>query len=240
MKLCKPRSSFFAPEIIRVEENIFNFSKKVWRNISQVWSLSKGKLLRTIDFPSIINAQKRVLLVFWWEDGTVRIWDTKSKQINHKFKNKDVVTNVIVVHLQLNSTSQKSLVTTSSTSERNISLLPPSLGEFVTPVGENDDFKTVTASQPPLSRVTVGHSCSDSYWVYVIIARYTVSYSSGFLDMFKYAISTKMEVLNLSLGGPNYSALLFVKGFIEKIISQEHGAYNLVELLCKDGHRRYP
>ncbi|KAI3925151.1 hypothetical protein MKW98_009801 [Papaver atlanticum] len=45
--------------------------------------------------------------------------------------------------------------------------------------------------------------------------------------MFKYAISTKMEVLNLSLGGPNYSALLFVK----RIISQEYVAYNLVELI---------
>ncbi|KAI3897728.1 hypothetical protein MKW92_043855 [Papaver armeniacum] len=51
--------------------------------------------------------------------------------------------------------------------------------------------------------------------------------------MFKYAISTKMEVLNLSLGGPNYSTLLSVKGFIKNIISQEHGAYNLVEILCK-------
>ncbi|XP_026423596.1 uncharacterized protein LOC113319554 isoform X1 [Papaver somniferum] len=38
-----------------------------------------------------------------------------------------------------------------------------------------------------------------------------ISYSLGFLDMFKYAISTKMEVLNLSLGGPNYSAFPFVK-----------------------------
>ncbi|KAI3923395.1 hypothetical protein MKW98_026988 [Papaver atlanticum] len=79
-----------------------------------------------------------------------------------------------------------------------------------------------------------------SVHVKVIIADYLVSYSSGFLDMFKYAISTKMEVLNLSLGGPNYSALLFVKGFIKKIISQEHGSYNHVELLCKDRHRRYP
>ncbi|RZC61246.1 hypothetical protein C5167_023031 [Papaver somniferum] len=35
-----------------------------------------------------------------------------------------------------------------------------------------------------------------------------VSYSSGYLDMFKNAISTKMEV---NLGGLNYSALLFVK-----------------------------
>ncbi|RZC85836.1 hypothetical protein C5167_026509 [Papaver somniferum] len=38
-----------------------------------------------------------------------------------------------------------------------------------------------------------------------------VSYSSRFLDMFKYAISTKMEVRNLSLGGSNYSSLFFVK-----------------------------
>ncbi|RZC84740.1 hypothetical protein C5167_047524 [Papaver somniferum] len=74
----------------------------------------------------------------------------------------------------------------------------------------------------------------------VVSVHVKVSSSSGLLDMFKYAISTKMEVLNLSLGGPNYSALLFVKGFIKKIISQEHGAYNLVELLCKDGHGRYP
>ncbi|KAI3853682.1 hypothetical protein MKW98_025199 [Papaver atlanticum] len=43
-----------------------------------------------------------------------------------------------------------------------------------------------------------------------------VSCSSGFLDMFKYAISTKMEVLNLSLGGPNYSALPFVKDYYLK------------------------
>ncbi|KAI3937614.1 hypothetical protein MKW92_024854 [Papaver armeniacum] len=42
-----------------------------------------------------------------------------------------------------------------------------------------------------------------------------------------------MEVLNLSLGGPNYSTLLSVKGFIKNIISLEHGAYNLVEILCK-------
>ncbi|RZC88550.1 hypothetical protein C5167_016409 [Papaver somniferum] len=38
-----------------------------------------------------------------------------------------------------------------------------------------------------------------------------VSCSLGFLDMFKYVISTKMEVLNSSQGGPNYSALPFVK-----------------------------
>ncbi|KAI3948361.1 hypothetical protein MKW98_013859 [Papaver atlanticum] len=49
---------------------------------------------------------------------------------------------------------------------------------------------------------------------------YSVSYSSGFLDMFKYAISTKIEVLNLCLGGPNYSALLFLRIFKENNISR--------------------
>ncbi|KAI3910932.1 hypothetical protein MKW98_022619 [Papaver atlanticum] len=51
--------------------------------------------------------------------------------------------------------------------------------------------------------------------------------------MFKYATSTKMEVLNLSLGSPNYSALLFVKLkiLLIRIISQEYVAYNLVELI---------
>lgn len=112
--------------------------------------------------------------MFWWEDGTVRIWDTKSKQIVRMLQHsKGQVSNVIVVHRPLNSASQTSMATQSSASKRNASLLPP-LDKYVTSTDDNDDFKTVTASQPPLSRVTVGHSCSDSYWVYVIIARYTV------------------------------------------------------------------
>ncbi|KAI3947722.1 hypothetical protein MKX01_034387 [Papaver californicum] len=181
----------------------------------KVWSLSKGKLLRTIDFPSAINAvaldpcehvfyaggkdgkiyvasltgentssskygmhivgalsdnssnavtclafsKSGVLLVSGWEDGKVRIWDTKSKQIVRMLKHsKGQVSNVIVVHRLPNSTSQTS--TQSSASKRNASLLP-SLDKYVTSVDENDDFKTVTASQPPLSRVADALYCSS-------------------------------------------------------------------------------
>lgn len=41
-----------------------------------------------------------------------------------------------------------------------------------------------------------------------------VSYTSWFLDAFNYAIATKMDVLNLSIGGPDYLDLPFV----EKVI----------------------
>lgn len=38
-----------------------------------------------------------------------------------------------------------------------------------------------------------------------------VSYTSWFLDAFNYAIATKMDVLNLSIGGPDYLDLPFVE-----------------------------
>lgn len=41
-----------------------------------------------------------------------------------------------------------------------------------------------------------------------------VSYTSWFLDAFNYAIATDMDVLNLSIGGPDYLDLPFV----EKVI----------------------
>ncbi|XP_026394579.1 protein ROOT INITIATION DEFECTIVE 3-like [Papaver somniferum] len=183
----------------------------------KVWSLSKGKLLRTIDFPSAINAvaldpcehifyaggkdgkmyvvsltgentsaskygmhivgalsdnsntavtclafsKSGVLLVSGWEDGRIRIWDTKSKQIVRMLQHsKGQVSNVIVVHRPLNSASQTSMATQSSASKRNASLLPP-LDKYVTSTDDNDDFKTVTASQPPLSRVTDALYCSS-------------------------------------------------------------------------------
>lgn len=42
-----------------------------------------------------------------------------------------------------------------------------------------------------------------------------VSYTSWFLDAFNYAIATNMDVLNLSIGGPDYLDLPFV----EKVLS---------------------
>ncbi|KAI3841707.1 hypothetical protein MKX03_006851 [Papaver bracteatum] len=183
----------------------------------KVWSLSKGKLLRTIDFPSAINAvaldpcehifyaggkdgkiyvvsltgentsaskygmhivgalsdssnnavtclafnKSGVLLVSGWEDGRIRIWDTKSKQIVRMLQHsKGQVSNVIVIHRPLNSTSQTSMTTQSSASKRNASLLPP-LDKYVTSTDDFNDFKTVTASQHPLSRVTDALYCSS-------------------------------------------------------------------------------
>jgi membrane-bound transcription factor site-1 protease len=42
-----------------------------------------------------------------------------------------------------------------------------------------------------------------------------VSYTSWFLDAFNYAIATKMNVLNLSIGGPDY----LDSPFVEKVSS---------------------
>lgn len=38
-----------------------------------------------------------------------------------------------------------------------------------------------------------------------------VSYTSWFLDAFNYAIATNMDVLNLSIGGPDYLDLPFIE-----------------------------
>lgn len=38
-----------------------------------------------------------------------------------------------------------------------------------------------------------------------------VSYTSWFLDAFNYAIATNMDVLNLSIGGPDHLDLPFVE-----------------------------
>jgi hypothetical protein len=38
-----------------------------------------------------------------------------------------------------------------------------------------------------------------------------ISYTSWFLDAFNYAIATEMDVLNLSIGGPDYLDLPFVE-----------------------------
>ena len=38
-----------------------------------------------------------------------------------------------------------------------------------------------------------------------------VSFTSWFLDAFNYAIATEMDVVNLSIGGPDYLDLPFVE-----------------------------
>ena len=44
-----------------------------------------------------------------------------------------------------------------------------------------------------------------------ILSLLQVSYTSWFLDAFNYAIATNMDVLNLSIGGPDYLDLPFVE-----------------------------
>ncbi len=50
-----------------------------------------------------------------------------------------------------------------------------------------------------------------------------VSYTSWFLDAFNYAIATKMNVLNLSIGGPDY----LDSPFVEKASSLFLGTLNI-------------
>jgi membrane-bound transcription factor site-1 protease len=50
-----------------------------------------------------------------------------------------------------------------------------------------------------------------------------VSYTSWFLDAFNYAIATKMNVLNLSIGGPDY----LDSPFVEKARSLFLGTLNI-------------
>lgn len=45
-----------------------------------------------------------------------------------------------------------------------------------------------------------------------------VSYTSWFLDAFNYAIATNIDVLNLSIGGPDYLDLPFVEKVQENFL----------------------
>lgn len=52
-----------------------------------------------------------------------------------------------------------------------------------------------------------------------------VSYTSWFLDAFNYAIATNIDVLNLSIGGPDYLDLPFVEKVQENFL--------IVLLICE-------
>ncbi|KAL6558401.1 Membrane-bound transcription factor site-1 protease [Orobanche minor] len=59
------------------------------------------------------------------------------------------------------------------------------------------------------ANATEGQPSGSLAQSYLIILM--VSYTSWFLDAFNYAIATKMDVLNLSIGGPDYQDLPFVE-----------------------------
>lgn len=169
----------------------------------KVWSMSNGKLLRTINFPAIIDAvaldpgehvfyagsrdgkiyiaalnsdrnpnssyglhiigtlseqSKAVtclalsmdgyLLVSGSVDGTIRILDTRSRQIRRMLKHsKGPVNNVLVVcpSLYPNLSSVKM-----QASRKHVSLLPPPLDKYLDSRGDNvDDNNPITALQSP-------------------------------------------------------------------------------------------
>ncbi|OVA02273.1 WD40 repeat [Macleaya cordata] len=184
----------------------------------KVWSLFDGRLLRSINFPSVIDAialdpcehvfyaggrdgkiyiasltgdstsgsgygmhivgalsdqskaitclafnMDGVKLVSGLEDGTIRIWNTKSQQIVRMFKHaKGPVSNVLVVSRPLCLNPQTSVRTQASISRRNASLLPPPLDKYVNSTDENADLKPVSALHGPHSRTLDDFYCSYS------------------------------------------------------------------------------
>lgn len=58
-----------------------------------------------------------------------------------------------------------------------------------------------------------------------------VSYTSWFLDAFNYAIHTKVNILNLSIGGPDFMDL----PFIEKVWEMSANNVIIVSAIGNDG-----
>ncbi|KAL4303625.1 hypothetical protein GQ457_10G016800 [Hibiscus cannabinus] len=57
----------------------------------------------------------------------------------------------------------------------------------------------------------LGFAPDTEIYAFRVFTDAQVSYTSWFLDAFNYAIATKMDVLNLSIGGPDYLDLPFVE-----------------------------
>lgn len=71
-------------------------------------------------------------------------------------------------------------------------------------------------------------NCRFFYWQDLRIfgsCSVQVSYTSWFLDAFNYAIATNIDVLNLSIGGPDYLDLPFVEKVQENFL--------IVLLICE-------
>nr|DAD32497.1 TPA_asm: hypothetical protein HUJ06_011348 [Nelumbo nucifera] len=175
----------------------------------KVWSLSRGKLLRSIDFPSIIDAvaldpgehvfyagardgkiyiaalnaestpsniygkhiigslsdnskgvtclafsMDGILLVSGSEDGTIRVWDAKTRNIVRIFRlAKGPINNVLVVRRPLYSNFQTSANSHASLSRRHVPLLPPPLSKYVNSTDEIVDSGAITVPQTPSSDI---------------------------------------------------------------------------------------
>lgn len=169
----------------------------------KVWSLSKGKLLRDIVFPSIIDTialdpgehvfyaggrdgkiyiaaltaqgtssnsygmhiigsladhskavtclsfdANGVLLVSGYEDGMVRVWDTKTRNIVRIFKHgKGPVNNILVVGSPLCLNPRMLLNSQSSSIKRHGSSLPPPLEKYANSTDEIAEIKVYLGTQ---------------------------------------------------------------------------------------------
>lgn len=70
--------------------------------------------------------------------------------------------------------------------------------------------KLHTLECPRFLKIGSVHKIGQDYEKFVF-SLLQVSYTSWFLDAFNYAIATNMDVLNLSIGGPDYLDLPFVE-----------------------------
>ncbi|KAJ9674385.1 hypothetical protein PVL29_023753 [Vitis rotundifolia] len=170
----------------------------------KVWSLSTGRLLRNVVFPSIIDAialdpgehvfyagsrdgkiyiaalnavgsssnsygmhiigslsdhskavtclafaMDGILLVSGSEDGMVRVWDTKTRNIFRIFKHaKGPVSNILVVRRPIDSNPRNS----QTSSKKHGSLLSPPLDKYLNSSDENEDAKVFVGCQTTFSK----------------------------------------------------------------------------------------
>lgn len=86
----------------------------------------------------------------------------------------------------------------------------------------------VISSQDPQC---LGFAPDAEIYAFRVFTDAQVSYTSWFLDAFNYAIATKMNVLNLSIGGPDYLDLPFV----EKVWEMTANNIIMVSAIGNDG-----
>jgi len=78
-----------------------------------------------------------------------------------------------------------------------------------------------------LSQICTLRVSRQQYYDNILFSLLQVSYTSWFLDAFNYAIATNMDVLNLSIGGPDHLDLPFV----EKVCSSFNCSLLLQQLV---------
>ncbi|XP_038978467.1 protein ROOT INITIATION DEFECTIVE 3-like [Phoenix dactylifera] len=187
--------------------------------IFQIWSLSEGKLLRSITFPSIVDAiamdrgehafyaggrdgkiyiaalnaesnpngiygmfiigslydhSKAItclalstdggMLVSGSEDGTIRVWDTKSQHVTRILKHaKGPVNNVLIIRQPLRACPPALANAQASLSRKRLSLsLPPPLSKYIDSTDGEIETKAVNLLLPPWQDPEKSKYCSSN------------------------------------------------------------------------------